>query len=170
MKDEKLENNIVTLYERGWSIRRLSGEFDISRGRVGRIIQRNEYSRKTGDQRISPPEKRGSKIDLYKEYIAELLETFAEAPPTNQRIFELIKEKGYDGGISILGDYLSEIRGKKTKSPIYCVETAPGQRGAHDWSEYFIEFTETGVEEKVIFFSYLIKRFWRLPPITVFVR
>lgn len=157
MKDEKLANNIVTLFERGWSIRRLSSEFGISRGRVGRIIQANENNRKTGEQHIPLPTKRGSKIDPYKEYIGELLESFTETPPTNQRIFELIAEKGYDGGISILSEYLSEIRGnKKTKDPIYCVETAPGQRGAHDWSEYNIEFTETDVKEKVIFFSFIL--------------
>lgn len=156
MKDEPLENNIVTLYERGWSARRLSREFGISRGRVERILQRNQHKRETGYEHPFSPGKRGSKVDAYKEYISELLETFDKTPPTNQRIFELVQEKGYDGGITILGDHLRSIRGKNKKGPIVCIETAPGQRGAHDWSEYYIEFTESGQQEKVTFFSFIL--------------
>ena len=53
MKDEALENNIVTLFERAWSVRRLSREFGISRGRVNRILEHNEYKRETGRQHKS---------------------------------------------------------------------------------------------------------------------
>ncbi|HHN48213.1 MAG TPA: hypothetical protein ENN08_04680 [Bacteroidales bacterium] len=43
MKGTTLEHNIVTLYHgRGWSERRLSGEFGISRSRVKRIIERRD--------------------------------------------------------------------------------------------------------------------------------
>ena len=156
MKDEPLENNIVTLYERGWSVRRLSREFGISRGRVDRILQGNQHKRKTGIEQPLSPGKRGSKVDAYKDYISELLERFDKTPPTNQRIFELINEKGYDGGITILSYWLQSIRGKNKKEPIVCIETSPGQRGAHDWSEYYIEFTESGQEEKVTFFSFIL--------------
>lgn len=156
MKDEPLENNIVTLYERGWSARRLSEEFGISRGRVNRILVRNKYKRETGMEYKSKPGKQGSKVDPYKEYICTLLDTYRKNPPTNQRIFELVQEKGYCGGITILGDYLRSIRGKNKKEPIVCVETGPGRRGAHDWSEYYIDFTENGIQEKVTFFSFIL--------------
>ena len=85
-----------------------------------------------------------------------MLETYINNPPTYQRFFELLKEKGYDGGITILSDYLGGIIGKKKKEPVICIETDAGQRGAHDWSEYYIEFTETGEREKVIFFSFIL--------------
>jgi hypothetical protein len=39
MKDESLENNIVFLHALGWSVRRLSSEFKISRERVDRITK-----------------------------------------------------------------------------------------------------------------------------------
>lgn len=45
MKDEQLENNIISLHTRGWSIRRLAVEFKISRGRVRRIIGDNTRKR-----------------------------------------------------------------------------------------------------------------------------
>ncbi len=156
MKDELLDNNIVTLFGRGWSIRRLSAEFGISRARVRRILKRNEYKRETGQDYVSKSGKRASKLDPYKEYIKDLLETYKDTRPTYQRMFELLGEKGYDGGITILSDYLGTIMGKKKKEPIICVETNVGQRGSHDWSEYFVEFTETGEREKVIFFSFIL--------------
>jgi transposase len=155
MKDELLENNLVTLYGKGWSMRRLSQEFGVSRERVRRIIEQNEHKRQTGTEIKASVPVRGSKIDPYKEYIGELLESYSNPPPTNQRIFELIQEKGYDGGITILAEYLSGIRGKKNKEPVYCVETSPGQRGAHDWSDYYIDFSG-GNREKVIFFSFIL--------------
>ncbi len=157
MKDEFLENNIVSLYHlRGWSIRRLAAEFGISRGRVKRILVRHEHDRKSVDTAHTPPVRRASKLDPYTEYIGELLETYKDRPPTVQRVFELIQEKGYGGGRTILSRYLSAKRGKKVKKPVYCVEQAPGQRGSHDWSEYYLEFSDTGQKQKVTFFSFIL--------------
>ena len=156
MKDESLENNVVSLHSRGWSIRRLSNEFGISRQRVNRILERNAYQRENEQEHPSKAGKRGSKLDSYNEYIAELLEKFKNPPITNQRIFELIEEKGYEGKTTILRDYLAQVRGKKTKEPIICIETAPGQRASHDWSDYYIDFTDAKGSEKIIFLSYIL--------------
>jgi len=156
MKDEPLEHNIVSLYHlRGWSIRRLAGDFGISRGRVRRILGRHESRRESGDEPKARVQ-RASKLDPYKEYIGELLATYTDPPPTIERIFELIVEKGYRGGRTILGHYLSGIRGKKAKEPVYCVQESPGQRASHDWSEYYLEFSDTGQKQKVIFFSFIL--------------
>jgi transposase len=156
MKDESLENSIVTLYEKGWSVRRLSITFSISRERVNRILRRNEHQRNAsnGENRREKPS-RGSMLDPYKETIAELLEQHTDPPPTKQRILELIREKGYTGGRTILHGYLTGVMGKQLPDPIYCVETAPGERGYHDWSDYVIDFTEGG-PHKVTFFSFIL--------------
>jgi len=95
--------------------------------------------------------KKASKLDQYKEYITELLQEHRDPPITNQRILELIREKGYQGGRTILGDYLGTLRDKNTKEPVFCVETSPGEMGSHDWSEYYVYFSETGKKQKVIF-------------------
>jgi len=81
---------------------------------------------------------RPSKLDQYKEYIAELLQQHRDPPITNQRIRELIREKGYQGGKTIMGDYLTTIRRENAKEPVFCVETSPGEMGSHDWSEYYM--------------------------------
>jgi len=156
MKDEALENSLIYQYNNGWSIRRLSREYRVSFRRISRILKENAQRRSHGGVLENKPKERASKLDPYKDYIHELLGEFKKAI-TVQRIFELILEKGYTGKISILEDYVAKIRKDRAKEVIRCVETAPGQRAAHDWSEYMIEFTiNPEKEEKVIFFSYIL--------------
>ena len=157
MKDELLENNIISLHGRGWSMRRLAQEFNISRQRVRRILLANISQRESGIKSLEKPKSRGSKLDIYKDFIVELLDQYQDPPITNQRIYEQLEEKGYQGKITILRNYLAQVRGKKTSDPIICVETNPGQRASHDWSEYYIELTDNrGEKEKIIFLSYIL--------------
>jgi len=155
MKDEALENSIVTLYAKGWSVRRLSIELKVSRERVSRILHRNESQRNPSDEDGGETPLRRSMLDPYKETIAEILEKYTDPPPTKQRVLELIREKGYTGGRSILQGYLTGVMGKQLPDPIRCVETAPGERGYHDWSDYVIDFTDGG-RKKVTFFSFIL--------------
>lgn len=156
MKDELLENMVVTLHSRGWSLRDIARKLGISRGRVRRIMDGNRHKRETGGDDQRTKAQRASLLDPYKEYITGLLDQYKDPHITNQRILELIREKGYQGGKTILGDYLAGLRGKKTEDPVVCVETAPGQRGSHDWSEYYIGFSDVNKKEKVIFFSFIL--------------
>ena len=154
MKDENLENIVINLYARGWSIRRISREMKISRGRIRRMLVSNSVYRDTTTGEVKKPKnKRPSKLDPYKTYIGELLEKYSGI--TGQRIYELLKEKGYDGEITILRDYLKTIRQVVSKTPVKMVETDPGQLAAHDWSDYNITFT-TGETRKVTFFSFIL--------------
>lgn len=156
MKDFELENNIVTLYHGcGWSARRLSNEFGISRGRVNRIIERHNQQRLQGTEPAVGTE-RGSKLDPYKDYITEILDTYKSPPVTVQRVFELLGEKGYTGGKTIVSIYLAGVRGSNAPKPVFCVEQSPGQRASHDWSDYTIFFTDTAQQKKVTFFSYVL--------------
>jgi len=156
MKDEQLENLVVTLYHnRGWSIRKLSRELGVSRKRIRRVLVSKRVLRDTTSQgRIKSKKVRPSKLDPYKKYIGEILEKYPDI--TAQRIFELIREKGFDGEITILRYYLKQIRKVGSKTALTMVETDPGQRGNHDWSDYKITFTLTGETEKVTFFSCIL--------------
>lgn len=156
MKDDALENNVVSLFTKGWSIRRLSREFAVSRNRVKRILERNSLVRQKDVELFKQKNKRQSKLDPFKKDIGRLLERYTNPQPTSQRIFEIIRDKGYDGGVTTVRNYLAAIRTKKKAEPIITVETAPGRRGQHDWSEYYIQFAETRDEEKVIFFSFIL--------------
>ena len=155
MKDESIENTIITLHVKGWSIRRISGELFISRKRIRRVLVSNSILRDTTpESEIIIKKRRPGKLDPYKEFINELLGKYSNI--TGQRVYEHLKEKGFDGEITIVRDYLKSIRQVVSKTPVRLVETDPGQRGAHDWSDYNIRFTSTGKTEQVTFFSYIL--------------
>jgi len=156
MKDEQLDNTVITLHlQKKWSIRRISRELRISRKRIRRILVSNSVLRDTTPEgEITLKKRRPSKLDPYKEFIAELLEKYNNI--TGQRVYEHLKEKGFNGEITIVRDYLKSIRGVVSKIPVRMVETDPGQLGAFDWSDYNITFTSTGKSEQVTFFSYIL--------------
>lgn len=104
---------MVTLHARGWTIRRLSRELGISRERVHRILRDNNKKRETGNAVPRETVVKPSKLDPFKEYIAELLDTYTDPPITSQRVLEKIREKGYDGGRTILGEYVASVRENK---------------------------------------------------------
>ena len=56
MKDEQLENMVVTLYHgHGWSIRRIARELGVSRKRIRRVLVSKKVLRDTTPQgRIGP--------------------------------------------------------------------------------------------------------------------
>ena len=157
MKDENLENSVITLHAKGWPIRRISHELGISRGRVRRWLVSNSVLRDTtpGDE-ITLKKKRQSKLDPYKEFIGELLEKYSNI--TGQRVYEHLRQKGFDGRTTIVRDYLTSIRQVGSKTPVRMVETDPAQRAAHDWSDYNIRFTSRnqGKSTQVTFFSYIL--------------
>ncbi len=155
MKDEAFENSVIYHRGQGWSIRRLGREYHCGRNRILRILSENEHRRTTGVNHLKEPKVYPCKLDPYKEDIQDLLQKFGNI--TTQRIYEQILEKGYPGKISMVEVYVSKIRTSKSHPVIRCVETAPGQRAAHDWSEYMIEFTSSEAREyKVTFFSYIL--------------
>ena len=155
MKDESLENAVITLHGQGWSIRKIFRELRISRERVRRVLLSNSVLRDTiPGEEITPKKKRPGKLDPYKEFIAELLDKYSNI--TGRRVYEHLGQRGYDGRITIVRDYLKSIRQVGSKTPVRLVETDPGQRGAHDWSDYNIPFTSTGKTEQITFFSYIL--------------
>jgi len=157
MKDEQLGNTVITLHGQGWSIRRISRELGISRKRIRRLLVSNSVLRDTTPgTRIKPKKKRPGKLDPYKGFIAELLEKYSNI--TGQRVYEHLRLRGYEGGITIVQDYLKSVRQMGSKTPVRLVETDPGQRAAHDWSDFRIHFTsdKKNSSTQVTFFSYIL--------------
>ena len=109
MKDENLENTIITLHGQGWSIRKISRELGISRKRIHRLLVSNSGLRDTTQNDTTKEKnKRPSKLDPYKIFIAELLDKYNDI--TGQRVYEHLKQKGFDGEITIVRGYLKSIR------------------------------------------------------------
>ena len=74
--------------------------------------------------------KKVSKLDPYKPYLQELM---------NQGIFNCvvllrrIREKGYEGSLTILKDYVHDFRPAKASPAAQRYETLPGKQAQMDW-------------------------------------
>jgi transposase len=88
-------------FVRGLSMREIHRRTGLHRDTISRAIHRDEppvYRRAPG----------GSKLDPFKDEIHRLLK--ADGELTGQRIRELIAPLGFDGGKTIVDDYLREVR------------------------------------------------------------
>ncbi len=151
---EELEYLIVTKHSEGQSIRFLAKHYQIGRNTVRRILKKNQSKRDLGHD--IPEEKkipRKSKLDEYLPQIEKLLEKFPKI--TGMRVYEELKEAGFDGGKTILFDRLRKLRPQPKREFVVRFETEPGIQGQMDWSPYTIDFLREG-KKKVLCFSYVL--------------
>jgi transposase len=73
-----------------------------------------------------------SKLDPFKPYILEKLK---EGPYTAARLYREIKEMGFDGGKTIVKDFIKEVRPKQEVPAVLRYETKPGIQAQVDWGE-----------------------------------
>lgn len=79
-----------------------------------------------------PRTKRTSKLDPFKDYIDKRLEEFSV--PATVLLVEL-RERGYDGGITILKGYIHGLRKQQVSRVTRRFETEPGRQAQIDWGE-----------------------------------
>lgn len=85
----------------------------------------------TFDNDSNKRRKSSSKLDPFKERIEHILTEHPDI--TNVLIFEKIKQAGYEGGRSILGDYLLKVR-RRSKEAFHHIETLPAAEAQVDWA------------------------------------
>ena len=85
-----------------------------------------------GSYRLRKTPKRSSKLDPYKPQIVRWLEQY---PYTGVQILQRLREAGYDGGRSILQEYIAAIRPRKFKAYL-TLSFAPGESAQVDWGQY----------------------------------
>ncbi len=122
------------------TISQISREVNLSRLTVRRILNNDNEQRKR--------KKRVSKLDSYKEEIQYIL---TQQPAlSNILILQRLKQKGYQGGRSILSDYLLALRRKDNQAYLN-IETLPGREAQADWA-YCGEISCGGYKRKLYMF------------------
>ena len=118
---------IRVLSKQGKSIRDIARLLKVSRNTVRRYIRGEglpRYERKT----------RPSKLDDYKQYIAERVRAAApEWIPATVLLREL-RALGYTGGVSILKDHLATLKPVARPEPLIRFETEPGRQMQADFA------------------------------------
>jgi len=140
--DETLIHDVVRLDREGLSRRAIARALKISRNTVRQILNEHAATRQ-GPHSALPKQRtsrRPSKLDTFRPKIDELFRLYPDI--TAQRVFEILGDKGFDGGYTVVKDLVRRVRPKKTPKP--SLETAPrepGDMAECDWSPYPVPFT-----------------------------
>ena len=117
---------IRDLYSQGLNITEISRQTGFDKKTIRKYLTLNTLP---GPQK-HPGKK--SKLDPFKPYILEKLK---EGPYTAARLYREIKEMGFDGGKTIVKDFIKEVRPKQEVPAVLRYETKPGIQAQVDWGE-----------------------------------
>ena len=106
----------------GLNYSQIAHELNLDHRTVARWANENRYLPRRSA-------KRPSKLDPFKNDIVRMLE---KHPYSARQIFQRIQQNGFDGGITIVSDYVRKIRPPKTK-PYLKLVFAPGECAQVDW-------------------------------------
>ena len=96
------------------------------------LSRQTVYNHLHGEEVEKPRGKRASKLDPFKEYVDGRLEEF-RLPATV--LLRELRERGYNGGITILKDYIYKLKLRHISKVVRCFETEPGRQAQIDWGE-----------------------------------
>ncbi len=141
--DERLIHDVVELDRAGMTGRAIARALEISRNTVRRIVEEHARTRQRPHSALparQPSPGRPSKLDPFRTRIDELFRLYPDI--TAQRVFEILRGEGFDGGYSVVKDLVRRIRPKQAAQP--SLETPPrepGDMAECDWSPYPVTFT-----------------------------
>ena len=135
---------IKTLHKRGVYQKDIAAEVGVHPKTVSRALKRGDAPRRREHHR-------GSKLDPYKPKIDRLL---AEGVWNAVVILREIQAEGYDGGLTILRDYIRPKRPLRPGRATVRFETEPGQQLQSDWGEIRVKIG--GQPTKVFFIVNLL--------------
>ena len=162
---------IHRLKAEGLSIRAIARRTGLDRKTVRRYLREGLTA-----PVYAPRAPRGSKLDAYRRYVRERIETYPEL--SAQRLFREIGELGYEGCYTSVKDYVREVRPPAHTGFERRFETPPGRQGQVDFAQFKVCFgCEPGHVRVVWLFSlvlgfsrYLFARFVFRQTLDVLVR
>lgn len=116
---------IKALHHRGVYQTDIATQLGVHPKTVGRALRRGSVPQ--GSRRL-----RGSKLDAYKVTVDQLL---AEGVWNAVVIWREIQAKGYDGGLTVLRQYVGPKRVLRTSKATVRFETEPGRQLQSDWGK-----------------------------------
>ena len=107
-----------------WKIGTIASELGVHYDTVKRALEAERFRR-------APSRK--TKLEPYHEFIQQTLETYPRLRAT--RIFEMIRERGYTGGIAQLRRYVRGIRPRAVKAFVR-LQVLPAEQSQVDWAHF----------------------------------
>ncbi len=111
--------------QQGLNVSQIARALDLDAKTVTKWLAEPRYRPRTNGPRAS-------KLDPFKAQIRQWLEAH---PYSAQQVFQRLREAGFDGGLTIVKDYVHTIRPRR--APAYLTLTfAPGECAQIDWGVY----------------------------------
>jgi transposase len=109
----------------GLKCTQIASKLNLDQRTVDKWLKENQFRQRKATQRHS-------KLDAFKDDIVRMLETH---PYSAVQIFQRITDDGFDGGYTIVKEYVRKVRPKRTKA-FLTLSFAPGQCAQVDWGSY----------------------------------
>jgi len=141
---------ILDLYKEGLTVSAIAERTGLDRKTVRKYIERGIEAPVYG-----PRQPRACIIEPYEAYVRERVSAYREL--SIARLLREIRELGYPGGKTALGDFVREVR--PPAAPLFEVrfETAPGEQAQVDFAHFKAVFDdEPGVVRVVWLFSMVL--------------
>lgn len=113
-------------YAEHWKVGTIAAELGVHPDTVKHAIEAERFIAKT-------PVIRSSILDPYKPFIVQTLVHHPRLRAT--RLYDMIRSRGYPGGISTLRSYVRTVRPRKSTAYLK-LNTLPGEQGQVDWGSF----------------------------------
>ena len=111
--------------QKGLNTAQIARELELDPRTVANWLSQKQF-------RQRKPGRRPSKLDPFKDSIVRMLETH---PYSGAQILRKVREEGFDGGYTILKDYIQKVR--PGRSPAFLkLSFAPGECAQVDWGSF----------------------------------
>jgi len=140
--DPAIVYDVVRLANDGMKRRAIARALHISRNTVRQILVAHDQARDQAHSALVPPRSRPrpSKLDPHRPRVEQLLHQYADI--TAQRVFEILREAGFDGGYTGVKELVRRLRPKPAPKPsLQTPPREPGEVAECDWSPYRVTFT-----------------------------
>lgn len=143
--DKKLIHDVVELQNQGMKHRAIARALRISRNTVRKILEKHDETRTKEHSALAQLGilracSRPRKLDPFRPKIDELLHQYPDI--TSQRVWEILKDIGFDGGYTGVKTLVRSIRPKSAPKPSLETQVRePGKLAESDWSQYLVKFT-----------------------------
>lgn len=154
---EELAHQVALLAKQGDSRRAIARALGVSRNTVRTLLAAHAQGRDTAQVAIPSRRTRAprpSKLDAWRPRVAALMAKYAGI--TAQRVFEILRAEGFDGGYTGVKRCVRAVRPPPKPTPsLTTPDYGPGEMAESDWSPYEIHFT-TGKTAVIQALSYVL--------------
>lgn len=111
----------------GWPVGTVARELKVHHGVVRRVLRQH-------GQAPQPHHIRRRKIDPFTAFIDKTLQDYPKLHAS--RLFQMVRERGYDGSESHFRRLIAEIRPRPAPEPFARLDMPPGEQAQVDWGHF----------------------------------